>query len=431
ELGKYLDEEAVARVDAVRAESPRETMAGIFVQSEEQRVYPAGELAIPIVGGVDPDENGTFGIEYLYDEVMTGKAGSTTSEKGAGRYGTISVGDFEVDPASEGYDVVLTIDHRLQYVVEQALVQHCEETGGNWATAVGSDPRTGEILFMGTASKNEDGTCSVPNYNAALIKTFEPGSVMKAVTVAAAVDQLGINRNTTYDVPRSLQVGDVTFTQSHDFEPAPYPLMDILANSMNIGTMLMARDLGAESLYGYMKAFGIGEPTGIDFKGEATGTLRDWTEWYDSNMGSIPIGQGVTTNAVQILSAYNAIANDGLFVSPKLVSALVSPDGSEILTEPQTSDRAVSSETADEVTAMLEAVVDYGTGQAAAIPGYNVAGKTGTAWKVYDYGDGRSGYGEDGARRYTVTFAGFVLAENFSSRWWLSLTNRNRIRPLV
>lgn len=411
ELARYVDEGSLDRYAAVEESADSELLSGIFLQSEEQRVYPAGSLARPLVGAVDPDEIGTFGIEYLYNEVMTGVAGSTTREEGAGKYGTISVGDFVVDPAREGYDVVLTIDHRLQYVVEQALIEHCEETRGNWATAVGSDPRTGEILFMGTAARNEDGTCSVPNYNAALIKTFEPGSVMKAVTVAAAVEELNIDRNSTYEVPRSLRVGDTVFTQD-DITPAVYPLIDIITNSMNIGTMLMARDLGPHRLYDYMTAFGIGQPTGIEFKGEARGSLRDPDEWYDSNMGSIPIGQGVSTNAVELLSAYNALANDGLFVSPKLVRSLVSADGLEIVTEAQTSTRAVSAATADEVTAMLQSVVDRGTGQAAAIPGYNVAGKTGTAWKAYDDGTGTLTYGEDGTRRYTVTFAGFVPAEN-------------------
>ncbi len=412
ELARYLDEDGVDRYAVTKENADSELMAGIFLQSEEQRVYPAGTLARPLVGAVDPDEIGTFGVEFLYNEVMTGVAGSKTHEEGAGKYGSISVGDFVVDPAREGYDVVLTIDHRLQYVVEQALIEHCEETRGNWATAVGSDPRTGEILFMGTAARNEDGTCSVPNYNAALIKTFEPGSVMKAVTVAAAVEELGIDRNSTYEVPQSLQVGDTRFTQGHEFPAARYPLIDIIANSMNIGTMLMARDLGPYRLYDYMTAFGIGQPTGIEFKGEARGSLRDPDEWYDSNMGSIPIGQGVSTNAVELLSAYNALANDGLFVSPKLVRALVSADGQEIVTKPQTSTRAASAATADEVTAMLQAAVERGTGQAAAIPGYSVAGKTGTAWKAYDDGSGTLTYGEDGTRRYTVTFAGFVPAEN-------------------
>lgn len=392
----------------------RELLVGVFVRRFEDRVYPNGTLARPIIGGVDPDENGTFGLEWQFDEVMQGRSGSETMERGV--FGSITGGFHSVDPAVEGDDLILTLDHRIQHVVEESLIEHCEETRANGAQAVVSDPRTGEVLAMATVVRNENGTCSVPRHNAPLVATFEPGSVLKIVTAAAAVEQLGMTKDTLIDVPESIQVGDVEFFEhGAGHVAAPYPMSQIISQSMNVGTIRLAEQVGKESLHSYLLAFGLSEPTGLGFRDETRGRVADPEDWYGSDLGSIPIGQGVTVNAVQLNTAYNVIANGGLFVPPTLVRSRVDAEGVETNLGRQQSRRVVSDATAGEVTDMLVGVVEHetGTGSAAAVPGYSVAGKTGTAWKVFkETPDAPSTYGYAGNRRYVVSFAGFLPAEN-------------------
>ncbi len=395
-------------------EAQRGVLSGVFVRRFEDRVYPNGTLARPIIGGVDPDENGTYGLEWQFDELMQGRSGSETIERGV--FGSITGGFHSVDPAVEGHDLILTLDHRIQHVVEESLIEHCQETRANGAQAVVSDPRTGEILAMATVVRNENGTCSVPLHNATLVETFEPGSVLKIVTAAAAVEQLGMTQDTLIDVPASVQVGDVEFFEhGAGHVAAPYPMSQIISQSMNVGTIRLAEQLGKETLHDYLLAFGLGQPTGLEFRHEARGRVADPDDWYGSDLGSIPIGQGVTSNAVQLNAAYNVIANGGLYVPPTLVRMTVDAEGESHNVAQQGSRRVVGGATADEVTDMLVGVVEHetGTGSAAAVPGYSVAGKTGTAWKVFREGpDAPLTYGYNGNRRYIVSFAGFLPAEN-------------------
>ena len=408
-LAESLDEASVQRLDALFVDEMNdEALAGVVVRPAEERVYPADTLGRPVVGSVDPYEVGNFGVEWQFQQYLQGQAGSEQFERGV--FGSITGGEWRVDPAEPGSDVMLTIDHRIQYVVEEALIQHCQEMKASGANSVVADPRTGEILAMATVLRGEDGFCYVPRYNAPIVDTFEPGSVLKMVTFAAAVNEFGYTGDSTVAVPPSIMIGDKTFTDHPRHAAADFPISQIAADSMNVGTIKLAQQVGAERLYDYLLAFGFGQESGIGFKDEATGTVQ--SVWHGSEAGSIPIGQGITVNSVQLLSAYNTIANDGVYVAPKLIRAVVAPDGTKRLTEPREVRSVVSPSTADEVTRMLTGVVNFGTGMAAAVPGYTVAGKTGTAWKVFSDGPYRGTYGEDGARRYVVTFAGFLPAEN-------------------
>lgn len=406
-----VTEDTVARLQSVFAADDDGVLDGVFVPLQEDRVYPAGTLARPIVGGVDPDEHGVFGVEYQFDEVMQGTPGFERSERGI--FGSITGGEYLLEPAVEGHDIVLTIDHRIQYIAEQALIRHCEETLAQGANAVVSDPRTGEILAMATVLRQEDGTCVVPNYNASLVDAYEPGSVMKMVVAAAAIENLGYDRSTMVEVPRTLEFQEHVFREhGNDFVAAPYPLEQIISRSMNLGTIKIATEVGKQALYDYLIGFGFGSPTGLDFKDEVRGNVRDPEDWWDSDFGSIPIGQGMTVNTVQLNAAYNAIANDGLYIEPQLVRSMIDGHGNEIPAPAQSSHAVVAPETAHEVTEILTGVVqgENGTGTQAAVAGYTVAGKTGTAWKVFQ--SGPKPYGETGDRRYIVSFAGFLPAED-------------------
>ena len=383
-------------------------LQGVFLQAEEARVYPAGDLARSVVGGVDAWEQGIFGLEAQFNEVMQGSPGTETSERGL--FGSIAGGFWEVEPASKGYDLVLTLDHRIQYVTELALIEHCEDLSANSAQAVVSDPRTGEILAMANVVRQSNGACVVPKYNAPLVETFEPGSVLKVLTAAAAVEELGLTGDTLVDVPNSVEVGDFTFNEHLGHVAAAYPLSQVIADSMNVGTIKLALAVGPETLRDYYGRFGFAQYTGLDWAGEARGTVAD--AWYSSELGSVALGLGVTVNTVQIMSAYNALANDGMYVAPRLVRAALGTDGLEYDLEPQQANRVVSANTANEVTEMLVDVVEVGTGTEASVDGYRVAGKTGTAWKVFADENGDLSYGSDGNRRYVLSFAGFLPAED-------------------
>jgi cell division protein FtsI (penicillin-binding protein 3) len=407
-LARDIDDATVELLAEAR-ERDRRPLVGVFVVPDEQRVNPAGRLATNLVGRTDIDENGLTGIEADFDVLMRGSDGSETFERG--RFGSITAGERVVQPAEVGSDVVLTIDHRLQYVVDQALIEHCESVSANGASAAISDPRTGEILALSSVVRDEDGRCRVPGANRALIDTFEPGSVLKLATMAAAVEQLGIGADTEMPLPSSITVADKVFRDPHPLGEGSYPLWKLFAESSNVGTIGLARQLGPETLHAYFDAFGFGRPTGLGLSTESSGRLRPPGDWWGSDIGSISIGQGVTVTIVQLLAAYNAIANDGVYVAPTLVRAVVDASGEQVL-DRQPALRIVEERTARELTAMLTAVVDEGTGDAAAIPGYQVAGKTGTAWKAVPDANGVLRYqNELGQRHYVVTFAGFVPAD--------------------
>ncbi len=412
-LVRTADEALIGSLGAIMSAdegSDGGVLRGVFLRAEEARVYPAGTLARPVVGLVDDWEQGQFGLEEQFNDLMQGSPGSEVSERGI--FGSIAGGYWEIDPAEKGYDVVLTLDHRIQFITEQALIAHCQELGAESANAVVSSPRTGEILAMANVVRLEDGTCAVPKYNAPLVETFEPGSVMKMITAAAAVEELGFTAETVFEVPNSVRIGDVEFKQPAGFTAGSYPFGEVIARSLNVGTIKLADRLGPEVLYDYYRRFGFGQFTGLEFEGESRGLVRPASEWRGSDLGSIAIGQGVSVNTVQIMAAYNTLANDGVYVAPRLVKSAIGPDGLEYAVEPQEARRVVSAATANEVTGMLVGGVDRGTGQAAAVDGYLVAGKTGTAWKVFDDGSGVLGYGSPGNRRFVLSFVGFLPADD-------------------
>lgn len=411
-LAGTVTDDAIADIKELQSSSATsEQMIGIFPRPEEDRVYPAGELALPLVGRVDPYEEGIYGVERQYDEIMTGVPGEEEFERS--RFGSISVTDWKVNPATAGYDVVLAIDNRIQFVAEEALRAQCEETGANGATAVITDPRTGEILAMASVARNDEtGLCEVPKHNSALVWAFEPGSVLKTITMAAAVEELGYSGDTLVEVPSSVRVGGVDFNDHPAHASAPYPMSQILSDSMNVGTVMVAQNVGPSQVHSYLDRFGFGQGTGIAFEGESTGMLRDPDQWFGSDSASIPIGYGITVNATQLAAAYNVVANGGHYRSPILVRSLLAPDGVEHPIDSGPGKPVISEATAAELTEMLIGVVANGTGSSAAIPGYQVAGKTGTAWKAFDDGSGTLSYGSNDDRRYVATFAGFVPADD-------------------
>jgi cell division protein FtsI (penicillin-binding protein 3) len=401
-LARQVDDATTQKVKNLKLD-------GIEFLSESKRFNPSGDLARSVLGSVNLDNLGRAGLEQQYDSTLTGTPGQLVLEQDPkGR--TIAEGEHHLTPAQPGDDLVLTLDTAMQFEVERALSDQIVKMGAKGGIAIVSNPKTGEILAMATMDRPDDKSAPVPSTNnRALTAAFEPGSASKVITMASALEERVVQSDTTLVVPDHLKVADGMFSD-HDPHPTEtMSLTDILANSSNIGTIMLGQKLGAAKIDEYQRKFGFGSPTALNFPNESAGLMLNLKDWSGTSIGTIPIGQGVAVSALQMLEAYNVIANGGVYVDPKLVLATVGKDGTRRPTPPSSSRRVVSTQTAAQVRDMMEQVVIAGTGTQASIDGYTVAGKTGTARKPQPGG----GY-QDGAGRYhyVTTFGGFVPAED-------------------
>ena len=375
-VAKEVTPETWDRINALR-------LPGIFSEPTSRRTYPAGDLAANVVGFVGAQGDGLGGIEYAYQDQLSGTPGVQTYERGPGGR-VIPTGANSVTAATGGSTVQLTIDRDIQYIAQQALADKVAQAHADSGTLVVMDPQTGEILALATVptfDANKAASASAANRgNRALTDVFEPGSTSKLMTLAAVVNEGKANAYSAFSVPGGLTRGDKTFHDHNAHGTLQLTLAGIMAKSSNIGTILAAERMGGRKLYKYLKKFGIGEPTGINFPGESNGYVPPHSDWSPTSFPTIAFGQGLSLNAVQSASVFATIANDGVRVPPRLVKGVTHADGTtEVPTTPK-STRVVSPSTAKQVRAMLESVVgDGGTAPMAAIPGYRVGGKTGTA----------------------------------------------------
>ena len=375
-VAKEVTPETWDRINALR-------LPGIFSEPTSRRTYPAGDLAANVVGFVGAQGEGLGGIEYAYQDQLSGTPGVQTYERGPGGR-VIPTGANSVTAATGGSTVQLTIDRDIQYIAQQALADKVAQAHADSGTLVVMDPQTGEILALATVptfDSNKAASASAANRgNRALTDVFEPGSTSKLMTLAAVVNEGKANAYSAFSVPGGLTRGDKTFHDHNAHGTLQLTLAGIMAKSSNIGTILAAERMGGRKLYSYLKKFGIGEPTGINFPGESNGYVPPHSDWSPTSFPTIAFGQGLSLNAVQSASVFATIANDGVRVPPRLVKSVVHADGTtEVPVTPKPT-RVVSPSTAKQVRAMLESVVgDGGTAPMAAIPGYRVGGKTGTA----------------------------------------------------
>lgn len=382
---------------------------GIAVLSESKRFNPSGDLAAAVLGSVNIDSVGRAGLEQQFDDTLTGTPGQLVLEQDPkGR--TIAEGEHHLTPAQPGDDLVLTLDTAMQFEVERALSDQIVKMGAKGGIAIVSNPKTGEILAMATMERADDESAPVASSNnMAVTAAFEPGSASKVITMASALEEGVVQADTTMVVPDHLQVADAMFTDHDPHPTVTMSLTDILANSSNIGTIMLGQKLGPEKIDEYQRRFGFGSKSALDFPNETPGLMLPLEDWSGTSIGTIPIGQGVAVTAIQMLQAYNVIANGGLYIDPKIVLATIAKDGTRHPTPPSASRRVVSTQTAAQVRDMMEQVVMAGTGKEAAIDGYTVAGKTGTARKPQPGGGYRDAAGN---YQYQATFAGFVPAED-------------------
>ena len=394
--------------DAVAASIADLRLPGIASIEEPKRFAPAGDLARSLLGQVGVDNDGLSGLEKQYDEALTGEPGELIIEKDPdGR--TIPGGEHQRLPAQRGDDLVLTIDRSMQYETERALAAQIAAKGAKGGIAIVCRPETGEILALANfVTDPETGEVAATRNNMGVTAVYEPGSVNKVITVAAALEEGLVRPDTELTVPDSLQVSDHLFTDHDPHLTESYSVTRILSESSNVGTIKLAQMLGKDRLDSYLRRFGFGTKTALDFPNEAPGILLPPDEYSGTSMGSIPLGQGIAVTAMQMLEAYNVLANDGVYVAPKLVMETVDDAGGRHPIAGGEGRRVVSESTAREMRDMLVNVVTEGTGTRGGITGYSVAGKTGTARKPLPEG----GYGTPGNYRYVANFVGFVPAED-------------------
>jgi cell division protein FtsI (penicillin-binding protein 3) len=360
-------------------------LPGIFSEETSQRIYPADNLASHIVGFVQADGSGGGGIESSYDQLLTGTPGTQTYESGPGGRVIPTSNQSSVAPIPGG-DVQLTIDRDIQFVAQEAIKGVVQRSGASSATAVVMDVQTGEILALASAPDFDPNavTQSLPEErrNRAVSDIFEPGSTGKVITTAAAINEGAVSPLTPIKVPGQLQRAGKSFSDYWTHETLRLTVTGVFARSSNIGTILAAERMpqAKEKLATYMERFGIGQKTELGLPGESGGLILDRDQWSGTTFPTMSFGQGYSVNTVQMTSVFATIANGGVKVQPSIVEALVRPDGTIEQTPDGERERVVREDTARQVMAMMEAVVgEGGTAPQARIPGYRIAGKTGTA----------------------------------------------------
>ena len=384
-------------------ELKRLKLAGFYFTPESKRIYPLGVLAAQTIGFAGVDNHGLAGLEFEYDHSLTGRDGKQTVVRDpAGTAIDVRSATFE----KPGADLTLTIDNAIQLYVQQELARARKKWQARSASAVVLDPHTGEVLAMATAptynANDVSGTSLDLQRNRIVTDAYEPGSTFKLVTVAGALSEGLVSPQTTFTLPYSIMVADKPIHDSHPRGTERMSVTKILTVSSNVGVATIATQLlGTERLARWIKRFGFGEKTGIDFPGESGGIVLPQDQWYGSAAGTIPIGQGIAVTPLQLAAAYAAIANKGVWLQPHLVTRI----GSKSTPAPKRR-RVVTQAVAEQLMSMLGSVVDKGTGTEAEIPGYSVAGKTGTAGKP----DSRTGGYLSG--KYVASFVGVVPASD-------------------
>lgn len=434
-LAHTVPSSVASRVEALMKDG---VLPGIYTMQQSKRFYPAGQLAKPILGSVGASGKGLSGLEYKYNTLLTGKPGKLVEEM-APSGGQIPGGIKQFQAPVAGDDLVLTIDEPLQYDAEEGLARTLIASHGQYGMALLMDTKTGDLLAVAEESMRSASDPATLNEKPALPvwfvpytssgtpeklssaaleraqpvesptatafdNVYAPGSVEKLVTMSAALQSGVITPYTKVQIPNTVDVAGTTINDAWVHPTLDWYPSNIIAHSSDIGTLEIAQKLGLPKLFSYIKSFGIGKVSDIGFPGESPGLVPFSPSQWSGTTITVSYGEGIDVTAIQMLDAYNTIANGGVYVSPKLVRGYIGPHGREHLLHYPAPRRVVSKKVALEMTSMLEGVVTVGTGQAASIEPYTVAGKTGTSLIRASNGAHLAGY-------FTSSFAGFVPAE--------------------
>jgi cell division protein FtsI (penicillin-binding protein 3) len=401
-----------AIADAITTKFPE-----VGAERQDLRQYPGGVLAANIIGGIDWDGHGLLGLEDSLDSVLAGTDGSVTYDRGSD--GVVIPGSYRNrHDAVNGSTVTLTIDDDIQFHVQQQVQMAKDDSGAKNASAVVLDAKTGEVLAMAndnTFNPAQDLSRQKGRQlgNLSVSSPFEPGSVNKMITAAAVIENGLTTPDEVLQVPGSINMGGVTVGDAWDHGVMPYTTTGVFGKSSNVGTLMLAQRLGPERFAEMLKLFGLGQRTGVGLPGESAGLVPPIDQWSGSTFSNLPIGQGLSMTLLQMTGIYQAIANDGVRIPPRIIKDIVAPDGARADEPRPQGVRVVSPETARTVRDMFRSVVQrdprgiqQGTGPQAAVEGYQIAGKTGTAQQI---NPACGCYYDD---VYWITFAGMAPADD-------------------
>ncbi len=397
---EYLDEEFYNYLS-------EHDFAGIRLEETTSRIYPEKSLAahaLGYVGWLDDKKIGRYGIEGNFESSLAGDLGFFSMEHDtAGQY--IGVGSRQFEPATDGESIVLTLDRVIQSAIEDELKDGVTRYGAERGSVIVMNPRTGAILGMATYPTYD------PNYyyaindakvqlNPIISDIFEPGSVLKPVVMSAAIEEGLVTPQTTFNDTGPVKVAKYTINTFDGQHHGVQTMTQVLEKSNNIGMVWVGQQLGAETMYDYLRRFGLGEKTGVELEGETQNTLKDPDQWNVATVATSSFGQGVALTPLQILNAINVIANDGTLMQPYIVSRRQPSQGEAEETIPAQVRHVISPATAGDVSAMMVSVIENGVATLARVPGYYLAGKTGTA----QVPDETGAYSPD---RKIISFVGF------------------------
>ena len=410
--------------DALKQALNDADLVGVYYEEDSTRIYPNGTIGSQVIGAVDIDGNGIAGLELEYDDMLAGEDGEISQEKSSSGI-PIAGGAYVVNEAVDGEDMVISLDIKLQKRVEESLLEGLQSYEAEGGSAIVMDASTGEIYAACSYSKTaveqdtsdgeegedtDSGDSEAYEYTFdsgrlwSITDTYEPGSTFKALTATAVIGNSAVTPETVFYVPSALDVYDTTITDSHDHDDENDTFDEIIAESSNIGTVIASREVDNQTLYNTYNAFKMGQKTGVDFPGEASGLLETPEDWDGVQEANIVFGQGVAVTGLQIARAFAAIEQRGTIHTPHFLTSLPNDDDEQdqqMVSDLKVSETVADAATCESVIQMLNSVVTYGTGVDAAIDGYTVVGKTGTAEVA----------GSDGtylANTYIVSFCGWL-----------------------
>ncbi|RZK94187.1 MAG: penicillin-binding protein 2, partial [Rhodococcus sp. (in: high G+C Gram-positive bacteria)] len=404
-------------VDPAVAAQISDKFPEVGLERQDIREYPGGSLAANLVGATGWDGHGLLGLEDSLDSTLAGTDGSQTYDRGSD--GAVIPGSWrDKQPAVDGSSVELTIDSDLQYYVQQQVQMAKDKSGAKDASAVVLDSQTGEVLAMSNDSTFNpaigvgNNPRSVEMGNLSVSTPFEPGSVNKIVTAAAAIEYGLTTPDEVLEVPGNIQMSGVSVKDAWDHGVAPYTATGVFGKSSNVGTLMLAQRVGEDRYADMLSRFGLGQRTDVGLPGESAGSVPSRDQWSGGTFANLPIGQGLSMTLLQMTGMYQAIANDGVRIPPRIVKATVDASGNRTETEEPEEVTVVSPQTASTVRDMFRSVTQNdtgnqrGTGVQAAVDGYQISGKTGTAQQVDPACKCYSN------SNYWITFAGIAPADN-------------------
>jgi len=382
-------------------------LPGVYSYKEPSRQVEGG-VAGAVIGRTDPDGLGTSGLEKQFNTILTGVDGKGIREVDKNGRSIAGVQSTTAAPVP-GDDIVLTLDKNIQFQTDTALLDRVGQLSAKGGTAIVMDSMTGHIYAMSNVRRNAAGSAVLASGNFAAVEAYEPGSVAKVFSVSAALNEGAVTPESVFTVPGSIVVDKFPIRDAWPHGPIDMNVRTIVSESSNIGTLMTAEKISSEKLHDYLAAFGFGQKTGLDYPGESRGTLRKANKWRGTEKVTVSYGYGMASTALQMIAGVNTVANKGTYVAPQLVSATIDKAGKRHPVPESATRSVLKPETAASMTEMLREVICTGTGELAQVKGMEIAGKTGTGYKVQANGT----YSTDtGGRKYFASFVGYFPAAN-------------------